>query len=117
MAKKKKGPGRPKKPGRKKKIDVKRSKIHGQRGGWVKGYFRGRRKRNLTNKPHKRNKRRDKETISEKGTRKEERRKKSSGYQMKQLRSLNRPQTKKKSNKTKTKQTRFGKPRGPPKIK
>lgn len=105
-----------KKKGRPKKVSVKGSKPHRQRGGWVKGYFRDRRKKANRNKPHKRNKRRNKETISKKGTRKQERRKTSAGYQIKQLKKMNRPKSKIK-NASNSKQSTFGKPRGPPKIK
>ena len=107
MAKKKKGP---------KKIEVKGSKPHRRKGGWVKGYFRDRNKKAHRNKPHKRNKRRNKETISKKGTRKQERKRDSAGYQMKKLQKMNRSSSKIK-NASNSKQTRFGKPRGPAKIK
>jgi len=82
MAKKKKGAP--------KKVPVKGSKPHRRRGGWVRRHFRDRTKKAHRNKPHKRNPRRTHAEIAKKGTRKQERKRKSSGHQLDQLEKLKR---------------------------
>ena len=101
-----------KKKGRPQKVPVKNSKPHRRKGGWVSGYWRGRTKKAHRNKTHKRNQRRTKKGIAQKGTRRQERHQK----HMEKIKQQTKAKTMKQPVK-KTKQTRFGKPRGPPKIK
>lgn len=98
-----------KKKGRPEKVEVKASKPHRRRGGWVSGYWRERVRKAFRNREYSRNQRRIKEEIEKRGTRKQEKAK------LKQLK-RERKQARKEARKQKKKstQTTFGPPRERP---